>query len=235
MRREKSGLEQYLSQVKRSLHGSPWEKRKILGQVRASLADVPNIEILSLSELLTVADPPRQAALEFQQEAAPDGAGRKLRSFRRVTACLTAVMVVVSIALVWVSDRSSEHITTAVEYRSNGDTIVTEFRETGRSFSRDAGIRNPSGKIEKTYYLADGTKVWSLSFYGEFRCENGIPSQAIMSTAVLHRYLPGVSLVYQDDDVDRTLAYSAASIRYAGETLNVYVRLQCDPEGQIFA
>lgn len=122
----------------------------------------------------------------------------------------------------------------AIEYLENGDYIVTEFvANCPRSLSANSVQSTKSGAKIKTYYAADGTKIWNLTVNGSFSYTYGVSATATSASAIVNIYSPNATFVRKNAYTSGNAATATGTVRYGASDIYLTVSVSCDKYGNL--
>lgn len=102
-----SVLDEYLSQLSKSLDCPRARKKQILEEVKLSLLEIPRIHELTLDEIIASEGSPEEVALSYQENLAPN-ALKHIRRKRIFRIALVSVMLLAVVLLgIYIADALS--------------------------------------------------------------------------------------------------------------------------------
>lgn len=93
-----SGLDEYLSQLSKSLDCPRTQKKQVLRDVKLSLLEIPHIHELTLEEIKASEDPPEEVARSYL-EGLTDHSPRQLRRKRTFHIVIVSILLLAVVLL----------------------------------------------------------------------------------------------------------------------------------------
>lgn len=155
---------------------------------------------------------------------------------KRILCLILAISMMVALFpnAIAASDNSLGGGYSAIEYLENGDYIVTEFdADCPRSLSAYSVQSTKSGSKVKTYYAADGTRIWDLTVNASFSYTYGVSATATSASAIVNIYSSNTSFVRKSAYTSGNTATATGTVVHNSANKYMTVSVSCDKYGNL--